>query len=236
MNSGRKPFDSWSKTSRGHRGDPPHLKDYGILGPGGVLGAGDWRQRNDVRRLPTAEREDLELWIMERAYLYCRALGQRPDSHTDWERALTILDRVSGTLRIPAFDPLRRRLLDKLGAGGPACPGSVLATTGAPMARRAPARLRGRVRAHVSRRSPPSSARLVGPIGDPRSPDPHGRAGGSAITASRWRFAPIPSGHIAARRPSATIWVGSPKPPVTWSGAWSDAPRTPCSAGSSPAA
>src|SRR5262249_8442111 len=42
------------------------LKDYGVLGPG------DWRQRDDVRYLPPLEREDLELWLTEQAYLYTR--------------------------------------------------------------------------------------------------------------------------------------------------------------------
>ena len=80
------------------------------------LGPDDWRQRDDVRYLPSAEREDLELWLMEQAYLYCRALEDRPDSPDDWRRALKILDAVSGPAAIPAFAAIRHRLGAKLGA------------------------------------------------------------------------------------------------------------------------
>ncbi len=92
------------------------LQDYGILSPDDAFRAesGNWRQRDDVRRLPTADREDLELWIMERVYRYCRALEERPDSPGDWERALKILDGASGPVRTPAFAPLRNRLVAKL--------------------------------------------------------------------------------------------------------------------------
>ena len=54
--------------------------DYEVLGPGDVPAAGDWRHGDLVRYLPEAEREDLELWLMECAYRYCRALEDRPDS------------------------------------------------------------------------------------------------------------------------------------------------------------
>ena len=60
------------------------LMDYEVLGPGDVPAAGDWRHRDSVRYLPPAEGEDLELWIMERAYRYCRALEDRPDSPVAW--------------------------------------------------------------------------------------------------------------------------------------------------------
>ncbi len=95
------------------------LKHYEILNPSGVPGTGDWRRRDDVRRLPAADREDLEVWIMERAYRYCLSLDHRPNSPGDWGRALKILDSVSGAgpTTIRAFEPLRNRLLAKLGAG-----------------------------------------------------------------------------------------------------------------------
>ncbi len=98
------------------------LKDYDILGSSDVPGSGDWRQREDVRRLPAADREELEVWLMERAYRYCRSLENRPHSPSDWERAMKILDRVGGPVRIQAFEPMRARLLAKLGAGLPENP------------------------------------------------------------------------------------------------------------------
>jgi eukaryotic-like serine/threonine-protein kinase len=93
------------------------LKDYDILGPGDVLGSGDWRRRDDVGRLPAADRADLEVWLMERAYRYCLGLATRPAAPADWARALKILDRVSGPIEIRAFEPLRSRLGARLGAG-----------------------------------------------------------------------------------------------------------------------
>jgi serine/threonine protein kinase len=96
------------------------LKEYEVLDPT------DWRRRDDVRLLPAADREDLELWIMEQVYRYCRALDDRPESPGDWRRALDVLDRVTASTALPVFDPLRRRLLAKLGTAGvpPALSGS----------------------------------------------------------------------------------------------------------------
>ena len=75
------------------------LLDYGVLGPGGVAAAGDWRQGDAVRYLPAADREDLEVWLMERAYRYCRTLEDRPGSPADWRRLLEVLDRAAGAGR-----------------------------------------------------------------------------------------------------------------------------------------
>ncbi|MFI5456114.1 MAG: protein kinase [Isosphaerales bacterium] len=87
------------------------LKEYGVLGPD------DWRQRDDVRCLPQAEREDLELWLMgQQAYLYCHALENRPGSPEDWRRALKILDDLSGSSPVPVLAAMRLRLGAKLGA------------------------------------------------------------------------------------------------------------------------
>jgi len=86
------------------------LKEYGVLGPE------DWRQRDDVRYLPPAEREDLELWLFEQAYRYCRALEDRPISRDDWLRALKILDDLGGLGTLPALAAIRQRLGAKLGA------------------------------------------------------------------------------------------------------------------------
>ena len=85
------------------------LKEYDVLGPD------DWRRRDDVRALPRADREDLEVWLMEQVYLYCRALADRPDSPEDWSRAVKILDHVAGPGPIPAFAALRHRLSDETG-------------------------------------------------------------------------------------------------------------------------
>ncbi len=92
------------------------LKDYELLG------VGDWRERDDVRLLPDADRKDVELWLLEQAYRYCRALAARVDSPADWERALSILDQVSKGVSIEAYDLLARSLETKLvgiGKGGP---------------------------------------------------------------------------------------------------------------------
>ena len=84
------------------------LKEYDVLTPG------DWRRREDVRNLPQAERKDLEVWLMEQVYLCCLALADRPESPRDWSRAVKILDHVSAHGPIPAFAPLRQRLLAQL--------------------------------------------------------------------------------------------------------------------------
>ncbi len=98
------------------------LKDYGILGPKDDPSTGDWRVRDDVKHLPAIDRLDLETWIMERAYRYCWGLENRTRSPSDWRRALEILDRVSGPMSIPAFAPMRDRLLARLDSEPPAPP------------------------------------------------------------------------------------------------------------------
>jgi eukaryotic-like serine/threonine-protein kinase len=85
------------------------LNEYELLGPA------DWRRRDDVRALPQVERDDLEVWLMEQAYLYCRALEDRPHSPADWRRALKVLDHVGGPAPVPAFAGLRHRLSVRLG-------------------------------------------------------------------------------------------------------------------------
>ncbi len=84
------------------------LRDYG------VFTSRDWRLRDDVRLLPTADREDLELWLLEQAYRYCRALIDQTGSRADRDRALMILDHAGGSLATPAFTALRLRLQTKL--------------------------------------------------------------------------------------------------------------------------
>ena len=84
------------------------LKEYD------VLGHEDWRRRDDVRTLPETDRKDLDVWLMEQTYLYCRSLADRPESPKDWSRAVKILDHVGAHTAIPAFAPLRERLLARL--------------------------------------------------------------------------------------------------------------------------
>ena len=85
------------------------LKEYDVLTPG------DWHRREDVRALPIEERKDLEVWLMEQAYLYCHALADRPDSPKDWSRAVRILDQLAAANPIPAFAALRARLMAQPG-------------------------------------------------------------------------------------------------------------------------
>jgi serine/threonine protein kinase len=87
------------------------IKDYNVLGPT------DWRQRDDVRALPAPEREDLELWLMEQVYRYCRDLCDRPNSREDWQRAWNDLGRLNAPIPLPAFAALGERLRLKLGLG-----------------------------------------------------------------------------------------------------------------------
>ena len=88
------------------------LKEYNIFG------SDDWRQREEVRNLPQRDRNDLALWLMEQAFRYCRALGDRPDSPGDWHRALEMLDRVGTTPPLQAFETLRRRSHARLAQSG----------------------------------------------------------------------------------------------------------------------
>jgi serine/threonine protein kinase len=84
------------------------LRDYGII-------ASDrWRDRDDVRLLPAADRDDLELWLLEQAYRYCRALIGQTTSRSEWDRAQVILDHAGGSLEIPALAALRRRLQNQI--------------------------------------------------------------------------------------------------------------------------
>lgn len=92
------------------------LKDYDLLG------SGDWRDRDDVRPLPGTDREDLEIWLFEQTYRYCRALATRVESPADWQRALAILDRVAKGASIEAYDSLARALEAKLTERGLAVP------------------------------------------------------------------------------------------------------------------
>ena len=78
----------WRSTLPASR-PPPSLKEYEVLDPS------DWRSREDVRALSRLDQDDLEVWLMEQVYLYCRVLADRPDS--------------SGRLAACARDPGSRR-------------------------------------------------------------------------------------------------------------------------------
>ena len=81
----------------------------------GVLESGDWRRREEVRFLPVADREELELWLMEQTFRYCLALCERPESPEDWQRARNVLDRLGKLTPIRAFGLLGEQLDLKLG-------------------------------------------------------------------------------------------------------------------------
>ena len=88
------------------------LKEYDVLEDPG------WRLREDIRSLPADDRIDLEFWLMEQAYRYCRALEARPGSPGDWLRAMATLDRVDTSPPLGALEGLRDRLRAKLERNG----------------------------------------------------------------------------------------------------------------------
>ena len=89
------------------------LKDYDVLGDG------DWLEGDEVRSLPPGDRDDLELWLMEQAFRYCRALDDRRGSPADWLRASSILEKIDATPSLQALNILRQRLTSKLARNGP---------------------------------------------------------------------------------------------------------------------
>ena len=100
-------------------GDPRALESArGALEDFGVFGPGDWRRNESFSYLHGAEREDLELWLMEQAYRYSVALSERPESRHDWERARNLLDRLEKTNRLPVFANLAASLNAKLDQAG----------------------------------------------------------------------------------------------------------------------
>ena len=94
------------------------------------MGDGDWLEGDEVRNLPPGERDDLELWLMEQAFRYCRALGDRRGSPADWLRAARVLDRIDATTPLEAVAILRRHLDSKLAGAGPvdSVPGGLTAS------------------------------------------------------------------------------------------------------------
>ena len=185
------------------------LLDYGVLGSGGVVAKDDWRLRDDVRYLPPAEREDLEVWLMERAYRYGLALEDRPGSPDDWLEARAILDRVDGQRSIRAFGPLRARLASRLGTAE--APG-----VEAPDSPSAPAWLDEHLLGFVAEcqsASDPDPGSTADPDGVRRAAIE--RALGHYEQA-RWRAGPARSGRTTAPRRPASAWAGPPRPRNTW--------------------
>ena len=74
------------------RDAPEDLLDH--LAYYNVLGAGDWRARDEFRALPESERPELEIWLLEQSLRLGRALRQRPGSPDDWRRGLEVVERV----------------------------------------------------------------------------------------------------------------------------------------------
>jgi serine/threonine protein kinase len=79
-----------------------------------VLENRDWRGGEAIKYVSARDREDLELWLMEQAFRYCRTLSERIDHPDDWQRARATLDWVDTSPSLTAFDMLRRRIDDKL--------------------------------------------------------------------------------------------------------------------------
>jgi len=90
-----------------------------------VLDAEDWRRHDEFRRLPPAERDEIELWLLEQALRFAKALSDRPTSPEDWRRARYCLDRIETHSRFAAIQDQRRVLSERLGQPDPpATPGS----------------------------------------------------------------------------------------------------------------
>ena len=83
-------------------------------------------ESDGLSHLRRAEREDLELWLMEQAYRYCLALAERPDSRHDWERARTLLERLAEPNPLTVFTTLGARLDLKLHPAGSIATGTEL--------------------------------------------------------------------------------------------------------------
>src|SRR5262249_58565864 len=85
-----------------------------LLKPYNVIDDPSWRRRDDVRSLSEPDRLELEVWLLEQILRYAHALGERPDSPADWQRALALLDRTVVEFPFGPFDTERRRLRAQL--------------------------------------------------------------------------------------------------------------------------
>jgi serine/threonine protein kinase/Tfp pilus assembly protein PilF len=98
-----------------------HLAYYNVLGPA------DWRLDDEFRALGEPERSELEIWLLEQALRFGRALRQRPDSPDDWRRGLEVLDRVVAQRPLGPLETEARLLRLKLGRAEPPAPASATA-------------------------------------------------------------------------------------------------------------
>ena len=79
-----------------------------------VLNDPGWQDRDDVRSLPDRERGELVAWLLEQVLRHAVALGERPESPKDWERALALLDRTLGRATSAPLQAARSTLLARL--------------------------------------------------------------------------------------------------------------------------
>ncbi len=69
-----------------------------------VLGSGDWRQRDDVRFLPPADRDDIELWLLEQGYRFGRTVENRPElRRSDWKLAREYISRLGASRPLQVY-------------------------------------------------------------------------------------------------------------------------------------
>jgi serine/threonine protein kinase len=85
------------------------LKDYD------VLGNREWRQIPEVRNLPQQDREDLELFLMEQAFRFCKPLADRPRSLHDRQWGVMLVDSLDTDPPLQALAELRLRFARELG-------------------------------------------------------------------------------------------------------------------------
>ncbi len=83
---------------------------YGLLEPEGP----DWRDRPDVAPLPLADREDLELWLLDRTWAEASARLERSDDEEDLELALADLEKVPEWASLEPVVKLRARIREDL--------------------------------------------------------------------------------------------------------------------------
>ncbi len=96
-----------------------HLARYGLAGPNVPVVVADWTDHDDIRTLPTADRNDLELWLIEQTWRLASRLHDASDDPDDLRRALTALERVPVWSSLGPFLDLRRQIRDRLGLPSP---------------------------------------------------------------------------------------------------------------------
>ena len=174
---------------------------------------------------PAADRDDLELWLSEQAYRYCRASADRPDSPADWRRALDILDRVAASRSIDAFAALD---------APPECQAEVNSDA---IRHREPARSQPRNRTGLAQCLSGGRRRRMRPKSFCREHEPatHARRRGafprSNTTARSLSSSRIPTGHIIESPPFRIPRAVLPRRPCTSKSVSTAGPITPHFAG-----